>query len=209
MTSQHSNRQKDSPVTRYQWIVIPAILTVILLAIFMRFINIPEPVKNAVPTGGDFVLRSAEGSLALKDLRGKVVIIYFGYAFCPDICPTSLGLLSLALNKLSEAERQQVQAIFISVDPERDTVERLKTYAGAFNPDIIGITGSPLEIAAIAQDYGVMYMKVEMPDSEMGYTVDHSSKYYLVDRAGVLSREIKHGTDPAELARIIQQSLKQ
>jgi protein SCO1 len=158
--------------------------------------------------GGDFVLQSANGPVALSDYRGKVVILYFGYAFCPDICPTSLGLLSLAFNELTAEEMNNVQAFFISVDPERDTVERLKTYVEAFHPNIIGITGDPIVIADIAQKYGVMYMKVEMPDSAMGYAVDHSSQYYVVGRDGLLQQQIIHGTRPQEIATVIREALK-
>lgn len=154
-----------------------------------------------------FVLQSAMGPVALADYRGKVVVLYFGYAFCPDVCPTSLGILSLALNKLSAEELGSVQPIFISVDPERDTVERLKTYAEAFHPSIIGITGSTLDIAEVAQQYGVLYMKVEMPDSALGYSVDHSSMYYVINRDGTLNQKISHGTDPKKVAAVLRQVL--
>lgn len=155
----------------------------------------------------DFVLQSVTGPVALSDYRGKVVVLYFGYTFCPDICPTSLGILSLALNELSAEELANVQPIFISVDPERDTVERLKTYVEAFHPGIIGVTGSSVEIAHVAQQYGVLYQKVEMPDSALGYGVDHSSMYYVINRDGSLNQRINHGTDPKEVAAILRQVL--
>lgn len=192
----------------YLWGIVPVILAASMLVVFMLFEGGQVKDKTSSPAGGDFVLQSDNGPVALADYRGKIVIVYFGYAFCPDICPTSLGLLSLALRKLSDNELNQVQPIFISVDPERDTVERLKTYAGAFHPKIIGLTGNPVDIASVAQNYGAVYMKVEMPDSAMGYAVDHSSKYYLIDRSGVLSQEIMHGTDPEEIARIIKVALQ-
>jgi len=156
---------------------------------------------------GDFVLQSATGPVALADYRGKVVVLYFGYAFCPDVCPTSLGILSLALNELSAEELDSVQPLFISVDPERDTPERLKTYAEAFHPSIIGITGSTLDIAEVAQQYGVLYAKVEMPDSALGYSVDHSSMYYVINRDGTLNQKISHGTDPKKVAAVLRQVL--
>ncbi len=154
--------------------------------------------------GGDFVLQSAKGPVPLADYRGKTVVLYFGYASCPDVCPTSLGLLSLALRKLTPAELKNIQVMFISVDPERDTVEKLKSYANAFHPNIIGITGSAKEIAAVARRYGVMYAKVEMPDSALGYSVDHSSRYYVVGKDGAVKKFIEHGTSPEEIVKSLR-----
>jgi len=158
--------------------------------------GIPEAYKCL---GGDFVLQSAKGPVSLADYRGKTVVLYFGYVSCPDVCPTSLGLLSLALRKLTAEELKKLQVMFISVDPERDTVDKLKTYAEAFHPNIIGVTGSAKEIAAVAKHYGVMYAKVEMPDSALGYSVDHSSRYYVVGKDGAVKKFIEHGTAPKEI----------
>ena len=149
--------------------------------------------------GGDFVLQSAKGPVSLSDYRGKTVVLYFGYASGPDVCPTSLGLLSLALRKLTPDELEKLQVMFISVDPERDSVEKLKIYAEAFHPNMIGITGSAKEIAAVAKHYGVMYAKVEMPNSALGYAVDHSSRYYVVGKDGAVKKFIEHGTSPEEI----------
>lgn len=157
--------------------------------------------------GGDFTLQSAEGPVSLSDYRGKVVILYFGYAFCPDVCPTSLGLLSLALRKLEPQELARVKSFFISVDPERDTVEKLKVYASAFHPNIMGITGSAPEIADVARRYGAVYMKVELPGSALGYAVDHSSRYYVLGPDGVVKKFIEHGTSPENIAAGIREVL--
>lgn len=158
--------------------------------------------------GGDFVLQSAEGPVSLANYKDKVIVLYFGYTFCPDVCPTSLGLLSLALQKLNKDELEKVQAFFISVDPERDTVEKLKTYAAAFHPGIKGITGTPEQIAEIAKRYGVMYMKVDLPNSAMKYSVDHSSRYYVVDSNGKIKNFIEHGTEPDKIAAILRATMK-
>ena len=154
--------------------------------------------------GGDFVLQSSDGAVALSDYKGKVVVLYFGYAYCPDVCPTSLGLLSLALGKLKPGELNDIQALFISVDPERDTLDNLKKYTAAFHPKIKGITGSDLDIADIADRYGASYMKVELPDSALGYSVDHSSKYYLINRQGELTQLINHGTSPDDIVAALR-----
>lgn len=197
-------QQAVNMIGRFRWVLVPVVFAVALLSVLVLFNGSRAPDKQASQLGGNFTLQSASGPVSLSDFRGKVVIIYFGYTFCPDVCPTSLALLTLALNELNETELQQVQPIFISVDPERDTVAKLKTYVESFHPSLIGLTDTPLTIASVAQDYGVMYMKVKTPNSAMGYTVDHSSFYYLVGRDGMLKRSILHGTDPAEIAEAIR-----
>ena len=202
-----ANKNNISPLA-LKWVIVLILLSVFLfLWITERNNNVADSEESA-DTAVDFVLQSAQGPVALADYRGKIVVLYFGYAFCPDVCPTSLGLLSLALNELTSEELDNVQPLFISVDPERDTVERLKTYAAAFHPSIKGITGDPIDIAQIAQQYGVMYMKVELPDSALGYAVDHSSQYYVINRDGILKQKINHGTDPKEIVAVLRQALK-
>ena len=154
--------------------------------------------------GGNFVLQSADGPVSLSDYHGKVVVLYFGYAFCPDVCPTSLGLLSSALRLLKPEELDKVQTFFISVDPERDTVDKLKTYAAAFHPNIIGITGTAKELSDVAKRYGAIYMKVELPGSAMGYAVDHSSRYAVIGRDGKFNDFIEHGTSPDEIVTTLR-----
>ena len=183
-------------------VVIVLSITLFVAAIVLFWstsLNNNAGIKGLPGMGGDFVLQSAEGNVTLSDYRGKVVILYFGYAFCPDVCPTSLGLLSLALGKLKSEELNKIQTFFISVDPERDTVEKLKTYVNAFHPNIIGITGTADEIADVAKRYGVMYIKVELPGSAMGYAVDHSSRYYVIGSDGELKKFIEHGTSPDDI----------
>ncbi len=152
---------------------------------------------------GDFTLRSANGPLSLKDLRGKVVLLYFGYTSCPDICPTSLTLMRIALSQLSETELAQVQGIFVSVDPKRDTPERLAQYSSHFHPNIRGVTGSDEEVGEVARRYGAIYQVAES-DSAMGYTVDHSSVTYVIDQQGRLISTLPHGTMP----KIILQEIR-
>ncbi|ESQ13819.1 MAG TPA: SCO family protein [Chromatiaceae bacterium] len=161
----------------------------------------------AEPAGGNFRLNSWRGPLSLSDLRGKVVLIYFGYTWCPDICPTNLAIISLALKQLTESERKSVQVLFISVDPERDSVERLRTFADYFNPDILGLTGNEAEIAEVAARYGAAYQRSEQSTSAMGYMVDHSSYTYVVDRAGHLVESLEHATPADRLVEVIRMHL--
>ena len=148
----------------------------------------------AAPTGGDFRLDSAAGTLDLNDLRGQVVLIYFGYTSCPDICPTNLAIIAGAIKALTPEELARVQVLFISVDPQRDDPERLAGYTAYFHPKIRGVTGTPEQIAAAARLYGAAYRRSATSDSAMGYTVDHSASTYLVDPQGRLARTLDHAT---------------
>jgi len=163
---------------------------------------------RSAPKGGDFELTSYRGPISLKQLRGKVVALYFGYTQCPDICPTSLGYLSLALGQLSPEEIAGFQGLFISVDPERDSLQRLKDYGEYFNPAILGITGSVEKIDDVVRLYGAAYRKTES-DSQMGYIVDHSADTYLIDRQGKLSAVMPHGTAPADMVAELRKLLKE
>ena len=155
------------------------------------------------PQGGNFTLQGKNGPVALEDYRGKVVLIYFGYTFCPDVCPTSLSLMAQALASLEPAERERVQGIFISVDPERDTLDVLKEYAPFFHPSIIGITGSAEQIAAVAQQYGASYMK-QKPNADGLYVVDHSSITYVVDTQGRLVASLPHASSPQQIINAVR-----
>jgi len=163
----------------------------------------PEP---ATPAGGDFTLQSSEGPVSLESLRGQVVLLYFGYTWCPDICPTNLGMMSGAFSMMDEEALEQVQGIFVSVDPERDSLERLATYTSYFHDNIIGITGTPEAVAAVADQYGVAYRKVES-DSETGYVVDHSSATYVIDQMGKLHTILPHATPPDKILATVRQLL--
>ncbi|HIE54238.1 MAG TPA: SCO family protein [Chromatiaceae bacterium] len=160
----------------------------------------PEPYTGM---GGEFTLRSAQGPVSLSDFRGNLVLIYFGYTSCPDICPTSLGALSAALKKLSPEEMAHVQPLFISVDPERDTSDKLVAYARYFHPKMVGLTGSLEQLEEIADRYGAYFRKAEVENSTLGYAVDHSSVIYVVNPKGVLVDMIHHsGSVNAILERI-------
>ena len=161
---------------------------------------------TAAPTGGDFSLTSADGPFQLKDYRGKVVLIYFGYTFCSDICPTNLALMSQALNGMTDDELTQVQGLFVSVDPERDKVATLKKYAQHFHETMLGVTGSPAELAEIAKRYGAAYRKVE-GESEGGYLVDHSSNTYVIAPDGSLHAILPHATPAQEILEVTRKLL--
>lgn len=161
---------------------------------------------NPPPRGGDFTLTSADGPVSLESLRDKVVLIYFGYASCPDVCPTSLALTTAALKTLAPAELARVQVLFISVDPARDTPAKLKQYTGYFHPNIAGITGSPDAIVDVTARYGAAY-HITPVRSAAGYMVDHTSVTSVVAPDGRLVEQLPHGTAPPEIAAAIRRWL--
>ena len=190
---------------------VPVVLIVILAGVlgWLVFGWVPDEgghralAGKSGPQGGGFTLESAQGEVSLSDFRGKVVLLYFGYTWCPDVCPTSLSMLAQALTQMSEAELEQVQGLFVSVDPARDTPDRLAEYTDYFHPKIIGATGSKEEVAEVAEQYGVAYRKVES-DSASGYLVDHSSFTYIIGPDGDLVTRLGHGTPPGEILKAVR-----
>ncbi len=161
---------------------------------------------SASPTGqlgGNFTLQASDGPVSLADFSGRGVVIMFGYSACPDVCPTGLATIGAALNRLPDALQQQVQPLFISVDPARDTTDKLDQYSRYFHPAMIGLTGSKADIDAVVSAYGAFYRRVELPNSAMQYGIDHSTRIYLIDRDGQLVRLLHHNTPVAELAAAI------
>lgn len=154
-----------------------------------------QSVNMTAPPGGDFTLQSDRGSVSLSDFKGQVVLAYFGYTFCPDICPTNLGEVSLAYRQLTPAQQQQVQILFISVDPERDTPARLRQYVDYFDANILGLTADAASIAEVAQRYGAVYLKIN--DGTENYAVDHSAFTYVIDPNGQLQTQLPHAAGTA------------
>ncbi len=131
----------------------------------------------------DFTLTAHTGQqVRLSDFRGKVVLLYFGYTSCPDVCPTTLTKVARALELLGP-KAQRVQPIMITVDPERDTVERLALYMPHFGPTFLGLTGTPDQIAAVATAFGIYYKK-RKTNSAIGYLVDHTATVTVIDPKG-------------------------
>jgi len=135
-----------------------------------RLLN-PKPV--------DFTLQGPEGPVRLSNFQDRLVLIFFGYVYCPDVCPTTMLSLKQAYEKLSPEERRRVQVIFISVDPERDAPEIADQYAKAFHPDFLGLTGSPETIQEVARTFGVYYQKTAYRGPGE-YLVDHTATTFVV-----------------------------
>ncbi|MES9976547.1 MAG: SCO family protein [Candidatus Thiodiazotropha sp.] len=160
-----------------------------------------------MPLGGDFTLHSSQGEFSLEQLRGQVVLLFFGYTKCPDVCPTSLAFLTQALNELTDDELKSVQGVFISVDPKRDSYEVLDEYVNYFHTKLIGVTGSETEIAAVAKLYGAQYYEVALEDSAFGYAVNHSAVTYLITPEGILRFVFPHETPPSIIREAIRHVL--
>ncbi|MEW8525166.1 MAG: SCO family protein [Candidatus Thiodiazotropha endolucinida] len=160
-----------------------------------------------MPLGGDFTLHSSQGEFSLEHLRGQVVLLFFGYTKCPDVCPTSLAFLTQALNELTDDELKSVQGVFISVDPKRDSYEVLDEYVEYFHTNLIGVTGSEKEVAAVAKLYGAQYYEVALEGSAFGYAVNHSAVTYLITPEGILRFVFPHETPPSVILEAIRHML--
>jgi cytochrome oxidase Cu insertion factor (SCO1/SenC/PrrC family) len=158
------------------------------------------------PIGGPFTLTDHTGHLRSDtEFRGKLMPIYFGYTYCPDICPADLMTISQAVDALGEAG-EAVQPVFITIDPERDTVERLADYVPSFHPRLIGLTGTPADIRHVALAYKAYYAKREGQEGE-DYTVDHTGVTYLVGRDGQYLGFVPPQTTPERLVEVIRAQL--
>jgi protein SCO1/2 len=158
---------------------------------------------NREPIGGPFALTDQNGARRTEaDFRGKLMLVYFGFTYCPDICPTDLQQMGLAVDRLGRAG-DMVEPIFITVDPERDTPEHLKEYLPLFHPRFVGLTGEATAIGEAARAYRVYHKKVAWDDGS-DYTVDHSAFIYLMDRAGEYLGFFPPGTPAERLASTIR-----
>ena len=154
--------------------------------------------------GGEFTLHSQTGAVTLSDFRGEVVILYFGFLNCPEVCPASMSTVSNALKKLDQPELDQVQSILVSIDPARDTLAELAEFSEYFHPNILGVTGSQDEIDAVTADYGAFIDVVDSTTPGSDYEFRHSSRYYVIDQSGNLVDAMRHSTTPNELAARIR-----
>lgn len=188
-------------------IAIAAVLGIAVAVVTLALSRGPHEFVGTVFTdtqaAPSFTLTADTGEpVALETFRGKVVLIYFGYTFCPDVCPASLAELAEAVAALDPDDREQVQVMMISVDPERDTPEVLAGYLDHFDPSFVGFTGTRDEIAAVAADYNVFFQAAEGTPAT-GYLVDHWAGVYLIDPDGNLVESFGYGTPGEQIAEDI------
>jgi protein SCO1/2 len=139
---------------------------------------------SSVTIGGPFSLTASDGTTVTdQTYRGKWLLVYFGYTFCPNTCPTALLEIASALKRLGP-NAAKVQPIFITVDPKRDTPDVMAQYTQSFDPRIVGLTGTPAQIAAVAHEYGAYYVAHKIDEGANGYLIDHSTYIYVMDPQG-------------------------
>ena len=148
--------------------------------------------------GGELRLTGHDGKpRALADFRGKLVVISFGFTHCPDVCPTALSDLAAAMKQLG-SDARDVQVVFVTVDPKRDTPELLRQYVPAFHPDFLGLYGDAAATTKVTKDFHV-YAHERADKSGDGYTIDHSAQVYVLDRQGRVRLLLAPGTPPASI----------
>jgi cytochrome oxidase Cu insertion factor (SCO1/SenC/PrrC family) len=165
-----------------------------------------ELMSGKVPVGGPFTLSDQWGKRrTLDEFRGKVVLLYFGYTYCPDVCPTDLAAIGAMLRTLG-TQGDVVQPLFVTLDPQRDTPEILREYVAAFHPRFVALRGSEDETRRVALSYKVFYEKVRRAESEP-YLVDHAAFTFLLDRNGNYVAFFPPGTTSDRMAIMVQQAL--
>jgi protein SCO1/2 len=180
-TTNPPNPQK--PETRVVYAVLGLLVAVLLIGTG-AFLWLGGNQTGGLSLGGPFTLENSAGkTVSDRDYRGKFMLVYFGYTFCPDVCPTTLNAVADAMDKLG-TKADQVQPLFITVDPRRDTPTVMQQYTAAFSPRITGLTGSPDEIARVAKEYRVYYAEHRTGPGPDDYSMDHSSVLYLMGPDG-------------------------
>lgn len=179
-------------------------LLLLLVAAFIGWQNLPHTFHGIMlespRVAEDFTLPTSTGeSMSLSDFRGKYVALFFGYTFCPDVCPTTLSDLQQMLKGLGADQASEVQVLMVSVDPERDTPEQLATYLDFFDPAFIGMTGTVADIQPIASQFGIFFERQEGSENT-NYLVDHTSAITVIDPEGRVRIIFPYGVKGSEMA---------
>lgn len=164
-----------------------------------------EKATGSASIGGSFTLADQHGNTFVEQqLRGKYALIFFGFTHCPDICPAGLSTITNALETLPQAVASQINPVFITVDPERDTSQRMAEYTANFHPDFIALTGTPEAVAEAADNYKVFYEKAGLhQDADGNYMVNHSGYIYFMGPDGNYIKHFSHNADPEKLAAMV------
>jgi protein SCO1 len=156
----------------------------------------PQPIA-------DIPLTSTKGDIALSDYRGKVVLVYFGYTSCPDICPATSAYLQWAVEELG-TQAENVAVVFITVDPERDTLDRIQPYIELFNANFVGVRVEGETLQTVLDEFNAEVVRRQVSDSAMGYLIDHTASIYLIDPAGNLVEALPFGIKQSDIVHDVQ-----
>lgn len=201
--------QTDEPAMNKRLVLLVA--AVFAVGTLLAFTALQLSGRNTGPTmtqvsgnpliGGPFQLIDHTGKrVTEKDFEGGYMLVFFGYTFCPDVCPATLQVMTAALEQLGE-RADKVTPIFITVDPERDTVEQMASYVANFHERFVGLTGSHEEIGAAAKAYRIYYAKAKDDTSSSEYLMDHSGIVYLMNPKGEYATHFSHQTSPEKMAQ--------
>ena len=189
------------------WLGLVLILVLLTISAIGLYQFAFQPDSDDV-TGGPIEMPSTQGDFSLSQLdEDDIAIVSFGYTYCPDVCPMNQAVKRQALAQLSDAQRERVVPIMITVDPERDTLPRMEEYMQFFGDAFIGLVGSQEQLADVAARYGVIWRRVEAPDSAMAYTIDHSASLFLVNRNGEILQRVLYSPAPHGLVSALENEL--
>jgi protein SCO1/2 len=210
-------RQQNQPVTDINGV--PILMTrkvsmfpIIVLVLSLIVVSFGIYQMNKMPDSafpqvkGEFTLHHADGTFSFKDMAGKSGLILFGYTHCPDVCPAALVNIANALNLLDESELEKIRALFISLDPKRDTPEKITKYAKYFHPKIIGLSGSEKEVLLAAKSFYAA-REINKPNEKGNYTVNHTTTLYMIRPDGMVGEIISYKSTPEEIAKALRRWL--
>lgn len=192
-------------------VLLGLVLAVIAVAAMAYLAPAPRPQQESSSAGealigGPFRLIDQHGrEVTDQDYAGRFMLVFFGFTYCPDMCPMSLGVMSAALDDLSESERGRIAPLFITLDPERDGVEEMESYAALFHPELVALTGTREAVEEAAGAYRVYHARAD--DAEGDYLIDHSVFTYLMGPDGRYVTHFGHDTDPADMAARLRRAL--
>ena len=194
------------------WVGLGALVLVLLATVIVFFTSQNNRLRGSVidpplPAAGISLTDQNGQPFHLSDYRGKVVLLFFGYTYCPDVCPATMAELRAARAMLKPQQAARVQVVFITVDPARDTPDAIQEYVSRFDPTFIGLSGTEDELSTVWQAYGV-FRELGTPNDQGNYEVTHTARVYVVDTNGNLSLSFVFGVSPADIANDLRILLK-
>ena len=201
--------EKQTPSRRGPILILAAGLAVIVgLGLgFLIPVSKPDLEVSQSIIGGPFEMVNHLGETVTQEsFKGRHMLVYFGYTFCPDVCPTELQSMTVALNDMGK-EADAITPVFVTIDPARDDVAAVRYYIGFFHPRLVGLTGTPEQVDAMTDAFGVFYARARDTGETTDYLMDHSSLIFLMDEDGRYVTHIRTGTSPEAMARQLRDAL--